>query len=849
MWRAIAPAFIAALASTAGAQTVVTRSGEHDSFSRLVMRLPDGVAWSLNQSGQSASLSVDAPAIVFDTSSVFNLIPRTRLQAVTQAGPGQPLQLQLGCECEISTFIEDDGFLVVDIRDGEGGAPRQLTGATLPTSLPLIPGGLGAASGSGYRFNLAARAAADARTALDLAGVISGRTPTQTIQIAASSVETPAVTQPDPAEQAALSREIRLPVSGSTSTGLNLSSVTLADPKPERSAQQVAAATEVTPAREPQKLEEEPVAVEVNSDLLLDLAENERAATVNASEQRLLQQIGRATNQGLLDLVGMNARDGGRIIDPLGLADRPLDPLDQVAVTSSVDRESGLSARRAPTSSEASHCMPSYQVAVHNWGSDASFNEQIPPLRAALVREFDDVDPVAVLRLARAYVYFGFGAEAQAILNMMPSGAVEHDDAMALAAMAAVLDGKEMDVNHAFAGQQVCNSDVAFWAALADGTIKKSAKTDAIQQAFAKMPPHLRIQVGPRLSKLFAQAGDPHLAGAALRSLDRMGVEDIPDINLAEAELAKLEGDIETVAEELTEEVAERTENAPRALIELIELSYDERKALSPDVPDLAASYEVESRDSELGADLREAIVTALALTGQYHDSFAQLDKVDRHDGDAARATAMIPLMTLLTERADDVTFLQYALVFAANGKAADVEPVADLVAARLLDLGFAQQAQALLKKLAMEPGNTKRRLMLAKAALVQEKPHAALVELMGLSGSDADKLRAEALWQNGEYARAGEYLLEVEDKDAAARGFWHSQDGETLSEIDPDAAQQFGGVAEVTTQIKETAKEPTGLPPLAHARALVESSEGTRGGIADLLERVTRQNEVGNGS
>jgi len=285
MWRAIAPAFIAALASTAGAQTVVTRSGEHDSFSRLVMRLPDGVAWSLNQSGQSASLSVDAPAIVFDTSSVFNLIPRTRLQAVTQAGPGQPLQLQLGCECEISTFIEDDGFLVVDIRDGEGGAPRQLTGATLPTSLPLIPGGLGAASGSGYRFNLAARAAADARTALDLAGVISGRTPKQTIQIAASSVEVPAVTQPDPAEQAALSREIRLPVSGSTSTGLNLSSVTLADPKPERSAQQVAAATEVTPAREPQKLEEEPVAVEVNSDLLLDLAENERAATVNASEQ------------------------------------------------------------------------------------------------------------------------------------------------------------------------------------------------------------------------------------------------------------------------------------------------------------------------------------------------------------------------------------------------------------------------------------------------------------------------------------------------------------------------------------------------------------------------------------
>ena len=59
---------------------------------------------------------------------------------------------------------------------------------------------------------------------------------------------------------------------------------------------------------------------------------------------------------------------------------------------------------------------------------------------------------------------------------------------------------------------------------------------------------------------------------------------------------------------------------------------------------------------------------------------------------------------------------------------------------------------------------------------------------------------------------------------------------------MDADDTEQFGGVARVTTQIEETAKEPTGLPPLAHARALVESSEGTRGGIADLLQKVTPQ-------
>ncbi|MFV1599574.1 MULTISPECIES: hypothetical protein [unclassified Phaeobacter] len=813
MWRALTLAAFTLAAASVDAQTVVARSGEHDGFSRLVMRLPNGAPWSLRQSGQSAQVVIETPTVVFDTSRIFDLIPRTRLQSVSQADPGQPLNLQLGCACEVTSFVQKDGYLVIDIADGPAGAERRVIAGS---PLPLLPGTFNSA---GYRFNLAARAAADARAALDLAGVTSGSSarpnPVQRLPVAVADAPSAVV----------------LPLNLNRTPRTN----TEANPAGGTS---VAAA----PAPEPT-----PVPVQVDTDMLLDLSETERAATVNESEQRLLQQISRATNQGLLELVGVEVHDGpaGHILDPLSSRDRPLNPLDQISVTSSVDRETGLVARRSGDSNQPTHCLSSTQLAIHEWGTDEPFSDQISPLRAELVREFDDVDPAAVLTLARAYLFFGFGAEAQAILRMMPSGAAEHDDAVALTAMGAVLDGQDLGVNHAFAGQQVCDSEVALWAALADGTIKKNAKTDAIQQAFAKLPPHLRVQVGPRVSTLFAKAGDPHLAGATLRSVDRTGVDHVPEINLAEAEIAKLEGDVETVAQELTEEVAERTENAPRALIELIDLSFAERSALSPDVPDLAASYEVENRDSPLGMDLRRAVVSALALTGQFHDSFNELDALSRRDGPAARTAALEPLLTLLTERADDVTFLQYALVIAANGTPAEVAPIADIVAQRLLDLGFAQQAQSILKKLAMEPGNAKRRLLLAKAALAMDKPHSALVELMGLSGSEANKLRAEALWRNGEYARAGEYLLEEDEEDAAARGFWHSEDRENLATIDADVAQQFGGVARVTTQIEETAKEPSGLPPLAHARALVESSEGTRGGIADLLQKVTRQPEL----
>ncbi len=41
--RAFAIAALGMAAGSAQAQTIVTRSGEHDGFSRLVMRLPDGV--------------------------------------------------------------------------------------------------------------------------------------------------------------------------------------------------------------------------------------------------------------------------------------------------------------------------------------------------------------------------------------------------------------------------------------------------------------------------------------------------------------------------------------------------------------------------------------------------------------------------------------------------------------------------------------------------------------------------------------------------------------------------------------------------------------------------------------
>lgn len=807
--RVIAIAFAALIAAPVLAQTIVTRSGEHKGFTRLVMRLPGDADWSLTQSGHAATVNIDAPEVVFDTSRVFNLIPRKRLQSLAQNGPGQPLRLQLGCDCNVTSYVEENGYLVVDIRDG--GLPEQPKYTAASSVLPLTP-----PVSTGYRYSFSQSAAVDARMALELAAAMAGQ-----------GSEVQAVRS----QQQARSLNAALDEIASAARSESRQATDLALPLDEASYAEVE-----------QVASDEQISDLPETGMLLDMAETERAAVVNESEQRLLQQIGRAANQGLISVATGALPEGVSVgLDPLGRSDRPLNPLDHISVTSAIDRETGLVAAMSEEGDQL-HCLPDRMVAVQRWGNESPFADQVSSLRSALVREFDDVNPASVLALARIYLFFGFGAEARSMLMILPPENQSNEEVALLSAMATLIDGEHLPVQHAFAGQQSCEGDSAFWAALADRAVKKGANTDAIQQTFSKLPVHLRVHLGPRVSQMFAETGDHHVAEAILRAVDRAGVEEVPEINLAEAAIAELAGDSEKVAEELTEEVAERTGNAPVALIDLVALSVRERKALSPDVPDLVASYELENRDTELGAQLRHAQVSALALMGQFHDSFKELQDLSVRDGPNARAQAIEPLMLLLTERADDVTFLQYSLDFAGHATATEAAQVAIAVSRRLLDLGFAEQAQALLHKLSLEPGNETVRLMMAEAALQMDKPHRALVELMGLEGSEANQLRAKALWQNGEFGRAGEYLLAEQQIDEAARGFWHSENLAAIKAMETASDAPFGAVASTTTQIGETVQDPQGLTPLAHARALVESSEGTRGGIEDLLSRVGKE-------
>lgn len=119
------------------------------------------------------------------------------------------------------------------------------------------------------------------------------------------------------------------------------------------------------------------------------------------------------------------------------------------------------------------------------------------------------------------------------------------------------------------------------------------------------------------------------------------------------------------------------------------------------------------------------------------------------------------------------------------------------------------------------------------------EEPFAepAMVELLGISGPKAAKLRARALWQEGEFLQAGQMLAAVGEYDEAARGFWMA---ETWGEVPQQATDRYAQIVAGSVDLRDTGAETTQLTPLAEARALMQGSSVARSGIADLLQSAT---------
>ena len=125
----------------AWSEVVSIRSGEHDTFSRLVLSIEAGIDWNVSQTDGGAHLILDEHIDGFDVSQVFERIPRDRLRELEQVGPGT-LALDFSCNCSVETFLWRSDRLVLDLVENPGGvdsiAPIVMFDSLDPDTIDLM---------------------------------------------------------------------------------------------------------------------------------------------------------------------------------------------------------------------------------------------------------------------------------------------------------------------------------------------------------------------------------------------------------------------------------------------------------------------------------------------------------------------------------------------------------------------------------------------------------------------------------------------------------------------------------------------------------------------------------------
>ncbi len=449
------------------------RAGAHADFTRLVIPIGPDRTWTLSGAGQTRRV-VFTPAARFDLRAVFDRIPRQRLVGIAEEDDG--LSLSLGCACGLRSFRYEGRYLVIDITDtpdaasavpdGAAGTegstvpsartpPRPIRALDLPDiyDAPLLD-----------LADLTARA--EARAQAEAAAV---PVPMRTDAPAPSPMPAPA---PDLTEAAELLAEqlARAAAAGllEAAEGTPLSH---GDPRPEPGA---------PPAEGP-----------------------------DAQADR---HSGSESGQGDGDSATPPAQppsDGGEHDAPEPAADLPIRAATAFDIVR--DRDGGADLAEALTTCDDG------VGDVTTWSADIGFDQELGGLRATLHDGQGRLRHDQVVALARYYIFYGFGAEAEfwlLQLDFPPQSEL---------AMARYLDGQPGPNFDPLESLEQCSGRNLMWRFL-DAPIAfelSSRQQGQILLAFEQLPRPLRRILGPDLVRRLTGRGYQDAALSLRESLAR----------------------------------------------------------------------------------------------------------------------------------------------------------------------------------------------------------------------------------------------------------------------------------------------------------------------------------------
>jgi len=575
---------------------------------------------------------------------------------------------------------------------------------------------------------------------------------------------------------------------------------------------------------------------------------------VASARSELMQQIGRAAAQGLLEpatdisepetdagsSAGSESASAARESDAngdalagAGLAEG-LGDRANIRIETSIDQGLDLPSQGQGMTVQGERCLPDSDFDLAAWIDDRNPADLIADRRSKLLTMRDSVDPDGARALARTYIALGFGAEASQVLDLLrPSdGPVE-----VWRAMGEILDQGQADRPEVFEGQLSCPSRAALWAALARPELPEAVEIDeaAVLRSFSELPLHIRVHLGPLLAERFLARGDQATARRIRNAVARAGEGSrTEDLALVEAQLELAQGETGAAQERIDEVLSEGGAASPEALALQLETDLAEGRPPEADSLGLAEALAFERRGTALGTRLLSLSIRGHAARGEFRTAFIML----AHHGLEGQRAMASDLILALAQEGTDADFVRESFSGILTNPGLNLTGEARLaVAGRLATLGFPARAEDMLRDLPPR-GTEQERLVRAQISLAQGQPGQALQYIAGLDGEAAERMRAQAAQRQGDLEAAARSFGALGETGRQAALAWRARDWDLVEAAGTPAQSDYAGArrSEPDPVPDDAAAEPS----LAGARAALAQSEAMRARLNGLLGKAT---------
>ncbi|MEM1430952.1 MAG: hypothetical protein AAGG09_15965 [Pseudomonadota bacterium] len=490
--------------------------------------------------------------------------------------------------------------------------------------------------------------------------------------------------------------------------------------------------------------------------------------------QALRHDLRDAAEAGLIDLAVPLNEDGDQ--SDLAGSGSVLDGAPNVDLRSGRDLISQL---LSPEDEEELQCPLPETFDFLSEGHRETWVAALPDLRSGLVDERGIVSHEGARDLSRAYLRLGFGAEAGLVLAEIPNNGTEK---RYLSSLSTIMDQRSDNAPEIWSGLEACETSAALWSLLGHdiGRAATGVNTEAVQAAFFSLPEHLRLHLGEEVSKRLRRAGAPDAAAsiennvaALIAPIPTSASEDVSDDGATKATTLP-----EVQPGSLTTDVSE--------LLDRFETAMRNGTPLEAEDLALAAALADEYDGTSDGERMQNAIALGHLQRGDVDAALEHFDSIDDGPGSAATGASerepAAPASLGVALRRSLVSVSDTGLLrLAMHPNGARLHRVLEddeavLLADRLVELGFPQQADALLEGRAATTSADLARAQ-ANVHLGSNDPRRALALLAGRSDPGAMRLRAEAHKAMGNSGEAASLYALSGDPEAAARAAWISGD------------------------------------------------------------------------